>query len=143
MDSLVDLAYSIALKAHEGQVDKGGIAYINHPVSVASFVDSDDEKVVALLHDVVEDTDINLNDLQELGIPRYLVEAIDCMTRRSNEERMAYLLRVKGNAIAKKVKIADLKHNSDISRIPFPREKDFNRVREYGEELAFLKEDSL
>ncbi len=139
----IQKALNIAIKAHKGAVDKGGNDYIFHPVTVALFCQSDDEKTVALLHDVVEDTSITLDDLRREGFPEHIVAAVDAVTRRNDEKgqngRAVYLKRVKANSLARKVKLADLQHNSDLTRIPHPAEKDFGRVKEYAKEIEFLK----
>lgn len=134
----IEKAYQIAKAAHKGQVDKGGHDYINHPLTVAESVNSEAEKIVALLHDVVEDTPITLQNLYEQGFPYYIVKAIDCITKRDNESLEAYLERVKSDSLATTVKIADLTHNSDISRIPKPTKKDYDRIKRYKKEIDFL-----
>ena len=132
-------AYELAKKAHEGQIDKGGNPYIWHPIAVANLVLTDDEKVVALLHDIVEDTSITLKDLYEQGFSNHIVEAINCLTKYANEPLNEYLNRVKNNPLAVTVKIADLTHNSDISRIPQPKKKDYARVERYKREIDYLQ----
>ena len=139
---IVKLALETATKAHKGQVDKAGKDYITHPIAVAEKVDTDAEKAVAYLHDVVEETDITLDNLKEMGFPDEIVAAVDCLTKRDGVPLSDYLLRVKGNALARTVKLADLAHNSDISRIPHPTEKDFRRVERYHREAAYLRSDS-
>lgn len=133
-------AYNLAKSVHEGQVDKGGKPYIEHPVIVARLVFTDEEKTVALLHDVVEDTPITLSDLQAQGFTTEVVTAVDCLTKRQGETLGDYLNRVKSNALATTVKIADLTHNSDIRRIPSPTEKDFARTTRYKKEIAYLQD---
>ena len=139
---LLQRAYEIAANAHAGQIDKAGIDYINHPLTVASFVTTDDEKTVALLHDVVEDTPVTLADLKAAGFSDAVVHAIDCVTKREGEALRDYLLRVKSNPLATAVKLADLRHNSDLSRIPHPTEKDFARAERYRKEITFLKNNN-
>ncbi len=132
------LAREIAEKAHFGQVDKAGADYVNHPIAVAGMVETENEKIVAYLHDVVEDTEVTLKDLAEAGFNETIIEAVDAMTHRKGEPREDYLARVKANPIARKVKLADLRHNSDLSRIPDPKEKDIKRREKYLKEMAFL-----
>ena len=96
----VQLANEIAAKAHAGQVDKAGKAYIHHPLAVASFVETNDEKTVALLHDVVEDTPVTLSDLCDAGFSEAVVHAVDCVTKRDGEPLRDYLCRVKSNPLA-------------------------------------------
>lgn len=129
-------ALGIAEKAHAGQLDKGNSPYINHPLAVASMVEGDTEKVVALLHDVIEDGGIPLDGLCQFGPD--VVSAVDAISRRKDEARADYLSRVAADPLAKAVKIADLRHNSDLSRIPNPTEKDIERIRQYQQEIAWL-----
>lgn len=131
-------AYQIAVTAHKRQLDKGGHDYIGHPLAVAEMLMTEDEQIVALLHDVVEDTPITLQNLRKQGFSERIVKAIDCLTKRECETLETYLDRVKSNPLAVKVKIADLTHNSDIKRIPFPKEKDFARIERYKREKEFL-----
>ena len=138
----VQRAYEIAASAHAGQVDKAGKDYIFHPLTVASFVKTDDEKTVALLHDVVEDTSVTLQNLSDAGFSDAVVHAVDCVTKRDGEELQDYLQRVKSDRLATAVKLADLQHNSDLSRIPNPTEKDIARAERYRKEIAFLKNNN-
>ena len=140
MKDMVLRALEIAAAAHSGQVDKSGVAYILHPITVAGLVETPEEKTVAYLHDVVEDTAVTLEDLRKEGFPDVIVEAVDAMTRRDGEQRDAYLKRVKNDPIARKVKLADLTHNSDLSRIPDPKEKDIRRRDNYLKEMEYLSE---
>ena len=134
-------AFTLAEAVHKGQTDKAGKPYIAHPLRVAQLVDGGlDELMVAFLHDVVEDTSTSLDDLRKSGFSETVVNGVDCMTRRSGEPREAYLERLKPNPVARAVKLADLTHNSDLSRIPQPTEKDRLRVEEYRSETAFLKQ---
>ena len=135
---MLKLAYSIACRVHTGQYDKGGQEYIRHPIAVANLLESDNEKIVAYLHDVVEDADTTLENLQEFGFEPDIIDAIDCITKRKSESYNNYLERVRGNKLATRVKIADLTHNSDISRIPKPTDEDFARVQKYKESLKVL-----
>lgn len=136
----IRLAEIIATGAHYGQVDKGGEAYINHPATVAMYVNTKDEKIVAWLHDVVEDTDVTISDIKNMFGTK-IAQAVDAITRRDNEDRSVYLERVKANKIAKSVKIADLTHNSDLSRIKWRALtiEDFNRADRYSREKDYLE----
>jgi len=136
---IVSQAYQLAFAAHQGQVDKGGHPYMNHPVAVAESVDTEEEQAVALLHDVVEDTPISLQNLHEQGFPDRIVNAVDCLTKRDGEPLKSYLERVKQDPLAVKVKIADLNHNSDLRRIAEPTERDYARAERYRREIAFLQ----
>ncbi|MCR5784474.1 MAG: GTP pyrophosphokinase [Eubacterium sp.] len=137
------LAEIIAKGAHFGQTDKGGNPYIAHPMAVADLVETDDEKTLAYLHDVVEDTDVTLSDLKELGFSERIVEAVDAITKKADETRQEYLLRVKNNSLARAVKLADLEHNSDLSRLSLRplTDRDYARREKYQKEIKFLKEE--
>jgi len=143
-ERLLQLAEEIATKAHEGQVDKAGVAYINHPRTVSSYCNSIEGKIVGWLHDVVEDTDVTIADLRAQGFDEFLLEALDCVTKPKNgyNEDM-YYERIKKNALAKEVKLADLKHNSDISRMPGglsdeQYKKWLDRKEKYAGHIAYL-----
>ena len=138
----VRLAQLVAETKHAGQTDKAGKAYIGHPRTVASLVETDDEKTVAWLHDTVEDTDVTLDLLRRLGFSETVVAAVDAVTRRPGEDRQAYLERVKADPIARKVKLADLTHNADLSRFDGVRpltQKDLDRKEQYLREMAYLQ----
>ena len=138
----VKKALDIATKAHEGQKDKGGNDYIGHPIAVSAMCSYLSDQIVALLHDVVEDTSVTLDEIR-MEIPDdEIIDAIDAMTRRKDEPREEYLVRVKKNSIARRVKIFDLTHNSDLSRIKNPTEKDFERVAQYQKEIEYLKSNA-
>ena len=110
-------AMKLAYAAHHGQVDKSGIPYIFHPIHLAEQMQDEYTTCVALLHDVVEDTDVTLEELKKL-FPAEVVEAVGMMTHGKDEPYLDYVRRVKENPIAKVVKLADLRHNSDESRMP-------------------------
>ena len=135
----VSKALEIATRAHRGQLDKAGEPYINHPKAVARMLGTEEAQTVALLHDVIEDTNVTLDDLKEAGFSDNIITAVDCLTHRDGEKREEYIMRVSRNPLATMVKLADLKHNQDLSRIKSPGEKDFARVARYKEEEAFLK----
>lgn len=136
----LEIAWRIASQAHAGQLDKGGRPYIEHPLAVAGLVSSEDEKAVALLHDVVEDSAYSLDDLLDAGIPSHIVDAVDSITKRDGESYDGYLVRVTANTLACTVKLADMTHNSDISRIPHPTQNDYDRVERYKRSIALLKQ---
>lgn len=139
-EELLALAKRIALTAHEGQVDKAGTPYWHHPAFVADHVTSPEGKVVAWLHDVVEDTEWSLDDLRTEGIWPEIVEGVDAITKRAGEAYECYLDRVKANPLALAVKLADLTHNMDLSRIANPTEKDFARIEKYRWAVDYLSE---
>ena len=135
----VSKALEIATHVHKNQVDKAGKPYINHPKAVARMLGTEEAQTVALLHDVIEDTSVTLDDLKGAGFSDDIITAVDCLTQREGERREEYIMRVSKNPLATMVKLADLKHNQDLSRIKNPSEKDFERVARYREEEAFLK----
>ena len=124
-------AYEIASMAHKNQKDKGGIEYINHPVAVSMLVGSLEEKIVALLHDVVEDTHVTLAELKSFGFNDNVIAAIDAISRKAGESTNDYMNRVKNNKLACSVKKADLLHNMDISRLKVVKKKDLERLDKY------------
>ena len=136
---LLALAISIATQAHAGQLDKAGKPYISHPLTVMSQMDTLESKIVAVLHDVIEDSDLTIADLVRQGFPTLITEAIAAITKLDGEPYDSYILRVKSNAIALKVKIADVTHNLDISRIANPTEKDWQRLAKYQRVLQELQ----
>ena len=136
---MLDRAIELAKIAHDGQVDKGGQPYIDHPLRVMNNVETIEEKIVGVLHDAVEDSDLTLEDLRLSGFSDPIVEAIDTITKREGEKRKDYLNRVMDNPIALKVKIADMTDNADISRIPNPTERDRERTRIYKKTIIKLQ----
>ena len=131
-------AYEIAKRAHLGQVDKAGEDYIKHPEKVASFVKTDEEKAVAYLHDVIEDTELTLEDLHEYEFSKEVIEAVDIITKKKGEDYQSYLNSVKKNKLARAVKLADLRHNSDLTRLTKVTEKDIERKEKYQKAIDFL-----
>ena len=136
--SIVDLALSIARKAHEGQLDKAGVDYIEHPIYVASRVDTEEEKAVALLHDVIEDSPVSAEELLQAGLPETVVTAVQVLTKKKEQDYQTYLETVKKNPLARVVQLADLKHNSDLSRLSSITEKDRERLKKYKKAIDFL-----
>lgn len=131
-------AYEIAKRAHLGQVDKAGEDYIKHPEKVASFVETDEEKAVAYLHDVIEDTELTLEDLNKYDFSKEVLEAVDIITKKRGEDYQSYLNSVKKNKLARAVKLADLRHNSDLTRLIKVTEKDIKRKEKYQKAIDFL-----
>lgn len=116
---LILKAHQLASQAHQGQVDQGGHPYILHLEAVANLVTTVEEKVVAILHDIVEDTKVTLEELHK-DFDETIITAVDAMTKREATEKFIdYLKRAKANPIARNVKIADMIHNSDLTRTPF------------------------
>ena len=136
--SMVDLALSIARQAHEGQLDKAGVDYIKHPIYVASQVETEEEKAVALLHDVLEDSSVTAEELLIAGLPETVVTTVQVLTKQTGQNYQTYLQAVKSNPLACRVKLADLKHNSDLSRLTSITEKDRERLKKYKKAIDFL-----
>lgn len=135
---MANIALEIAIIAHKGQKDLGGRDYIEHPKAVANLLETD-EKTVGYLHDVLEDTAITEEDLVTMGISSEIVSAIKVLTKKRGEPYTEYIEQVKENELARKVKIADLQHNMDLSRIPNPTKRDFERLEKYKKVLMDLK----
>lgn len=132
-----ELALQIAQKAHAGQVDKAGKDYIFHPMRVASYMDTDIEKAVAYLHDVLEDTDVTVDELRN-QFPDEIVDAVITLTRKQKETYSEYIQRIAKSKLAKKVKVADLLHNLDITRIKEPTKYDYQRLEKYKKAILYL-----
>ncbi len=131
----------LALDAHRGQYDKGGLPYIMHPLHVAESMETEDECVVALLHDVLEDTEIIVSDLQEWGITERQIEALRLLCHDESVPYLEYIQKLMSDPIAVKVKIADLRHNSDLTRLTTITEEDRKRVELYKEALQLLQQE--
>ncbi len=138
---LLGKAIAIAAQAHQGQVDKFGAPYILHPIRLMMQMDSEEEKIAAILHDVVEDTDWTLEDLKAAGFIQVVVDAVDALTHRDHETYTAYVKRAKTNAIARKVKLADLEDNMDVKRAPHIGEKEIRRLQRYHRHWLMLKQE--
>lgn len=138
MSKLLDMAIDLSQYAHEGQVDKAGQPYFLHVKAVADGVDTDELKTIAYLHDVCEDTPFGLDDLTELGFPDEIVQSVRVLTRAKGIPYNEYIEQVKQDDNARKVKISDLKHNMDLSRIPEPTEADYRRLEKYKKALDYL-----
>ncbi|MGG1550284.1 GTP pyrophosphokinase [Paenibacillus ferrarius] len=137
--SLLTKAILLAAKAHDGQEDKGGQPYILHPIRLASRAKSEEDAIVAVLHDVVEDSNITLFDLQKEGFSPSVIDALDCLTRRADESYEAFIQRIKLNPLATRVKMLDLEDNSDVNRIPNPTKQDYERIDKYKKAIAVLR----
>ena len=132
-----ELALQIAQKAHAGQVDKAGKDYILHPMTVASYMDTDIEKTIAYLHDVLEDTDVTVDALRKI-FPNEIVDTLITLTHRKDESYFEYIQRISTSKLAKKVKVADLLHNLDITRIKEPTKQDYERLEKYKKAILYL-----
>ena len=141
MAGTLERAIAIAAVAHEGQVDKAGAPYILHPLRMMLAVATPEARMAAVLHDVVEDGDVTLEQLRAEGFPAAVVEAVDALTKREHEEDdyEAFIRRAALNPIAREVKLADLRDNSDLSRMAEPTEKDRTRIEKYERAIAYLQ----
>jgi len=136
----LEKAIQIAVEAHAGTKDKGGKAYILHPISVMMRVETEEEKIVAILHDVVEDTDWTFDALRKEGFSETVIEALETVTKYSEEEDYDdFIQRSLKNDIGRKVKIADLRENLDVTRIGELYPKDIERINKYKRTLQTLK----
>lgn len=134
----LERAISIAAEAHARQVDKAGQPYILHPLRVMLRVSTEEERIAAVLHDVVEDTAVSLDQLANEGFSESVLAAVEALTKLPGESRMEAAARAAANAVAREVKLADNSENMDLSRIPDPTEKDFARLKEYEQVRALL-----
>lgn len=132
-------AMKLAFNAHMGQVDKSGVPYIYHPIHLAEQMDTEEECIVAILHDVVEDTKITFEQLEKEFSEKVIV-ALKLLTHDDSVEYMDYIRSLKNNPIARKVKMADLNHNSDKTRLKIITEKDIKRIAKYHEAIKILNE---
>lgn len=128
---MLSKAIKIAYWAHNGQVDKAGAPYILHPIRVMTTLDSDIECICAVLHDVVEDSDINFDYLRREGFSEEIIQVLDCVTKRAGESYDDFIGRIIKNETACKVKLADLCDNMNLSRIYNPTQKDEERLQKY------------
>ena len=134
----IERAIETAATAHAGQRDKAGQPYIFHPLRVMLRVDGAHEQMAAVLHDVVEDTSVTLDNLAQEGFPSEVLRAIAALTKLPGETRLEAAARAAADPVARKVKLADNAENMDLSRIPNPTDKDYARCREYEEVRALL-----
>ena len=133
-------ALKLCFEAHKNQVDKSGMPYVFHPFHLAEQMQDETTTVVALLHDVVEDTDYTLQDLTDRGFSKEVTDALALLTHDKDVPYMDYVAAVKDNAVAKAVKLADLQHNADLSRLDEVNEKALQRQKKYRNAIAFLQE---
>lgn len=137
--ALTKEALKISFDAHKNQVDKSGMPYVYHPFHLAEQMNDELSTCVALLHDVVEDSDITLDDLKEDGFPPKVTDALALMTHDDSVDYLDYIRAMKDNAIARKVKLADLAHNSDLSRLDKVDYKVLERVKKYRQATLILE----
>ena len=132
-------ALKLCFEAHKDQVDKCGMPYVFHPFHLADQMKDEITTVVALLHDVVEDTDDTLDDLRCMGFPEKAIEALTLLTHDPAVPYMDYVAAIKPNPVARTVKLADLYHNSDLLRLDEIDEQALERVEKYHKAIAFLE----
>jgi len=129
--SNLERAIEIAVEAHLGDVDKAGDPYILHPLTVMLRFRDPDARIVAVLHDTVEDSDLTLDGLKEEGFSDAILSAVDALTRRDGESYEAFISRLSSNPLARRVKLTDLEHNMDLRRIESPTLEDLERIARY------------
>jgi (p)ppGpp synthase/HD superfamily hydrolase len=137
--NLLEKAIEIALRAHTGQKGKDGSPYILHPLRVMGRMATDEERMAAVLHDAVEDSELTLEDLRREGFPPEVLEAVRLMTHEEGIGYEEYVERLKGDPMARRIKLADLEDNSDIRRLSGIEEKDLERLRKYHRAWQILR----
>lgn len=137
----IEEAIRLAVEAHRGQKDRAGAPYILHPLRMMFRVQTDAERMAAVLHDVVEDTPVTLDDLRGRGFPPEVVDAVDGLTRREGESYDDFVRRAALHPVARRVKIADLEDNLDVRRIGAVAEKDAERLNRYLRAWKYLTDD--
>lgn len=129
--STLQRAIEIAVEAHKEQTQKNKLPYVLHPLTLMLSMNTDETRIAAVLHDVVEDTDWTLELLAAEGFRKEVLDAIDCLTHREGTSYEDYIDRIRPNSIARTVKLADLKDNMNLLRIPEPSERDLIRLKKY------------
>lgn len=132
-------AMKLCFAAHKDQTDKSGVPYVFHPIHLAEQMDTEETVIAALLHDVVEDTAYTVQDIADMGFSQQVIDALVLLTHDEKVPYMEYISRVKENEIARAVKLADLKHNSDLSRLDEISEESLARMKKYEEAIALLE----
>jgi len=139
---LTKKAMQLCFAAHKDQVDKSGLPYVFHPFHVAEQMTTEETTVAALLHDVVEDTDCSLSDIAAMGFPQSVIDALKLLTHDDSVPYMTYVAAIRSNPIARAVKLADLKHNSDLSRLDHVDDAALVRVQKYRSAIRLLTSDA-
>ena len=138
----LEAAITLAAEAHKGQTDKAGSPYILHPLRVMFAVTTDDERMAAVMHDVVEDTPFSLDDLRDAGFPEAVVSAVEALSRREGESYDDFVRRAAGNTVARAVKLADIEDNMDVRRLDTVDEKAVSRMKRYHDAWKILTSES-
>ncbi len=133
-------ALALCFEAHKDQKDKSGLPYVFHPFHLAEQMEDEDTTIVALLHDVIEDTEYTIEDLQKAGFTQNVISAIALMTHNPQMPYMEYVRAIKSNPIARAVKLADLRHNSDMTRLNIITQRDEERAQKYLDAIVVLEE---
>lgn len=136
---LLQAALNIAFEAHKDQIDKGGMPYILHPMRLMFQFSQKNLKIIALLHDVLEDSSFTENDLNNAGFSKEIINALIALTRKNEESYQEFIERIAINDLARLVKIADIKDNLDITRLSTLNDKDIERIKKYHSALVFLE----
>ena len=136
--NLTKKALKLCFEAHKEQIDKSGMPYVFHPFHLAEQMTDEATTIVALLHDVVEDTELTFDDLEKQGFGEEIISALKLLTHNDDTPYMDYVAKIKNNKIATAVKLADLKHNSDLSRLDTVDEKALKRKEKYEKAIEFL-----
>lgn len=139
MKELLNNAIKLAEKYHEGQVDKGGEPYIGHPLRVMEGVETSKEKVLAVLHDVLEDCDVSAEQLIKEGIPKILVDKLKILRKGKGEDYFHYINRITNDKETINVKLSDLRDNMDLKRLKQITEKDIERLEKYKKAKEILE----
>ena len=133
------MALKLCFDAHKEQTDKSGMPYVFHPFHLAEQMKTEETTIVALLHDLIEDTDYTIEDLTSMGFDKTITDAIALMTHADDVEYMDYVRMIKDNPIAKAVKLADLRHNSDLTRLDTIDERALKRNEKYLKAIELLE----
>lgn len=136
----LEKAIEIALNAHAGQTDKAGELYILHPLRLMLKMKTETEKIIAVLHDVIEDSNLTFEDLEKEGFSKEIIESLEYLTKREEEDYLNFINRISSNKTASLIKLADIEDNMNINRIANPIEKDYERIEEkYKPALKILQ----
>lgn len=138
-------ALKLCFEAHKNQIDKSGMPYVFHPFHLAEQMETEDTVITALLHDVVEDTDYTIDDLKEMGFSENVISALKLLLHDPGIPYMDYVKKIKENPVAKAVKLKDLAHNSDLTRLDYVDDTARKRIKKYQRAIALLngEEDEL
>lgn len=132
-------ALKLCFEVHKEQKDKSGLPYVFHPFHLAEQMNDENSVIVALLHDVVEDSDMTFDDLKNMEFSQEILDALQLLTHKNDVDYFEYVNQIKSNELARKVKLVDLKHNIDITRLDNITEKDVNRVNKYKKAIQILE----